>query len=70
MRILENFRAAMERLADMPQLGHLRRDLADEDIRFWPVHSYLIVYRPDTRPLQIIRVLSGFRHVASLLAEE
>jgi len=28
------------------------RTLTDEDVRFFPVYSYLIVYRPRTEPLQ------------------
>jgi antitoxin ParD1/3/4/toxin ParE1/3/4 len=60
-------RDAMRRLARMPGLGHLREDLADEILRFFPVYSYLIVYRPDTRPLQVIRVLHAARDVSALL---
>ncbi|MFP4148959.1 MAG: type II toxin-antitoxin system RelE/ParE family toxin, partial [Nitriliruptoraceae bacterium] len=54
------------RLADHPGLGHLREDLADEALRVWTVHSYLVIYRPDARPLQIVRVLSGYRDIAIL----
>ena len=49
-QVLVDLREAMRRLAQMPNLGHLRDDLADEPLRFWPVRSYLIVYRPDRRP--------------------
>ncbi len=45
----------------MPGMGHSRNDLADETLRAWPVHSYLIVYRPAQRPIEIVRVVSGFR---------
>lgn len=66
-RVLAKLRAAMRRLARTPGLGHLREDLADEDLRFWPVYSYLIIYRPQTRPLQIIRVVHGARDVRRML---
>jgi len=65
-RVLEDIRIAMQRLADHPGLGHLRDDLADEALRVWTVHSYLVVYRPDARPLQVVRVLSGYRDIAVL----
>ena len=52
-RVLAKLRVAMRRLARTPGLGHLRGDLADEALRFWPVYSYLIIYRPETRPLQL-----------------
>ena len=65
-RVLEDLRTAMHRLADHPGLGHLRDDLADEALRVWTVHSYLVIYRPDARPLQVVRVLSGYRDIAVL----
>src|SRR5690242_3587997 len=33
-------------LARSPGIGHWRRDLTPADVRFFPVYSYLIVYRP------------------------
>ena len=65
-RVLEDLRIAMHRLAEHPGLGHLREDLADEALRVWTVHSYLVIYRPDARPLQVVRVLSGYRDIAAL----
>lgn len=67
-RVLSELRAAMRRLAEMPEMGHFREDLADELLRFWPVHSYLIIYRPDRNPLEVVRVLSGYRDIAELLS--
>lgn len=65
--VLADFAAAFERLVQFPNAGHERRDLVEADVRFWPVHSYLVIYRPETRPLQIIRVLSGYRNLAEML---
>ena len=65
-RVLEDLRTAMHRLAEHPGLGHLGEDLADEALRVWTVHSYLVIYRPDARPLQVVRVLSGYRDIATL----
>ena len=56
----------MVRLAEMPGLGHERDDLADDVLRAWVVYSYLIIYRPDTTPLQIVRIISGYRDVAKM----
>jgi toxin ParE1/3/4 len=66
-RVLEDIRTAMHRLADHPGLGHLRDDLADEALRVWTVYTYLVIYRPDARPLQVVRVLSGYRDIAVLV---
>jgi len=48
-------RAAMGLVASFPGVGPSRKDLTDEPLRFWSVYSYLIVYRPETKPLQVIR---------------
>jgi plasmid stabilization system protein ParE len=66
-RVLNGLRDAMHRLAELPGLGHVRDDLVDETLRVWTVHSLLVIYRPETRPLQIVRVLSGYRDIATLL---
>ncbi len=57
----------MRRLADNPGIGHVRPDQTREDVRFWSVFKYLIVYRPDTEPLEIARVLHGKRDVKRLV---
>ena len=46
-------------LATFREAGHYRRDLTDLDVKFFSVYSYLIVYRPETRPLQIVTILHG-----------
>jgi antitoxin ParD1/3/4/toxin ParE1/3/4 len=51
-------------------MGHLREDLTDEPVRFWSVYSYVIVYDPETQPLQILRILHGARDVRRVLDEE
>jgi toxin ParE1/3/4 len=50
-------------LAGSPGAGHWRRNLTDEPLKFFPVYSYLIVYRPDTKPLQVVSILHGRRDV-------
>jgi antitoxin ParD1/3/4 len=56
-------------LADFPKAGHYRRDLTAADVRFFSVYSYLIVYRHETKPLQIVAILHGRRDVAKLLTD-
>ena len=46
---------------------HRRKDLTDEDVKFFPVYSYLIVYRPETKPLQIVSLFHGRRDVEQIL---
>ena len=66
-RVEREIQQAVSMLARNPGLGHCRRDLTSKPVRFWPVHSYLIIYLPDSRPLEIVRILSGYRDIAELL---
>ena len=66
-RVLEALERAMLKLAKNPGIGHWREELADKRHRFLLVYSYLIVYRHETKPLQIIRVLHAARDVQSIL---
>jgi plasmid stabilization system protein ParE len=54
-------------LSQTPGAGHWRRDLTNEDVKFFSVYSYLIVYRPKTKPLQVVSILHGKRDVAAVL---
>ena len=54
-------------LAGTPGVGHRRKDLTDEDVKFFPVYSYSIVDRPGTNPLQIASILHGRRNVEQIL---
>ena len=56
-------------MAGTPGAGHWRRDLTDEPVRFFPVYSYLIVYLPETKPLQVVAILHGHRDVEQLLGD-
>ncbi len=61
-------REAIEKVAETPGIGHKREDLTDEDVRFWTVCKYYVVYRPDTNPLEVIAIISGWRDVQTELA--
>jgi len=61
-------REAIEKVAETPGIGHRREDLTDEDVRFWTVFKYYVVYRPETNPLEIVTIISGWRDVRSELA--
>ena len=56
-------------LAETPGGGHWRKDLTDEPVKFFSVYSYLIVYRPETSPLQVVAILHGRRDVEELLKD-
>lgn len=66
-RVEQEIQGAATMLAGNPELGHLRRDLTSKPVRFWTVHSYLIIYDPVARPLEVVRILSGYRDIAALV---
>ena len=66
-RVLDALEKALHELVKNPGKGHWREDLADRQHRFFLVYSYLIVYRPETKPLQVIRVLHASRDIQTLL---
>lgn len=67
LRLLDSIYAAMDKLAENPMMGHKRKDLTDLPVRFWPVKwHYLIIYK-DCQPIEVARVLSGYRDIANLL---
>lgn len=56
-------------LSGTPGGGHWRRDLTDEPVRFFPVYSWLVVFLPETKPLQIVAIFHGHRDVENRLKE-
>ena len=53
----------------MPGMGHFRSDLAAEPLRFWRVRNYLVVYRSEKTPIEIVRVLHGARDAQVILGD-
>jgi plasmid stabilization system protein ParE len=62
------FERAFYLLAQFPRKGHKRVDIrTSEPVLFWPVGSYVIVYRPEPRPIVIVRVVHGARDLDAIL---
>ncbi len=68
-RVEKDIYDAMNKLSSAPFIGHIREDITEKSLRFWSVHSYMIVYNPETHPLWIVRVLSGYRDITDLLGD-
>lgn len=67
--VAEHLHEAFRKLADRPGLGHRREDLTHSPVLFWAVWSYLVVYKPDSEPLEVVRVLHGARDLDAVLDE-
>ncbi len=58
---------ACRQLGMNPGMGHTREDLTDQALLFWPVGSYLIIYRADRGPIEIVAVAHGSRDIPAFL---
>jgi plasmid stabilization system protein ParE len=61
---------ACELLAREPFIGRQRNDLTELPVRVWvvqPYSNYLIVYRPEKKPLQVVRILHAARDLPHTL---
>jgi plasmid stabilization system protein ParE len=58
---------AFEALGQTPGMGHRRDDLTTYPVLFWPVGAYLIIYRAERRPAEIVAVTQGSRDIPAFL---
>lgn len=58
---------AFETIAGTPGIGHRREDLTAYPVLFWAVGAYLIVYRAERRPVEIVAVAQGSRDIPAFL---
>jgi plasmid stabilization system protein ParE len=55
-KVVDQIVDAIQLLCSFPAMGHVDPSLAGARHRLWPVSRYLLVYRADTDPLQIVRI--------------
>jgi toxin ParE1/3/4 len=66
--VIKRLYSECQKLADMPGMGHYREDLLDRRHRFWNVWSYVIAYRWQAKPIQIIAIVHGARDLDAFYA--
>ena len=66
-RWIEKLFDAFKSLAQHPSLGHKREDLTPQPVLFWPVGSYLIIYRLAPSILQVVAITQGSRDIPAFL---
>ena len=64
-RFIERIRERTAELANSPGVGRPRLELG-ESVRSVVLGTYVIVYRPDDRGVEIIRILHGARQIDQL----
>lgn len=65
--LIANLFDAFESLARNPGIGHTRKDLTRHAVLFWPVGNYLVIYRAERSPIQIVAVIHGARDIPMFL---
>jgi plasmid stabilization system protein ParE len=69
-RVESEIIATCHRLARHPFIGHKRRDITPLPVRFWTIPkypNYIVVYRPEGKPLQVVAILHGNRDLKEIL---
>jgi plasmid stabilization system protein ParE len=66
-RMISEIVSGFHAVATTPGIGHFRSDLSEEPLRFWIVRKYLIVYRTEAKPVEIVRVIHSARDVQAML---
>ena len=56
-----------ENLGRNPGIGHRREDLTPLPVLFWPVGDYVIIYRAERNPVEIVAVTQGSRDIPVFL---
>lgn len=68
-RVESTILSACHGLARHPLLGSRRTEITDLPVRFWTVPrfpNYVVVYRPEAKPLEVIAILHGKRDIPRL----
>ncbi|MBF2017225.1 MAG: type II toxin-antitoxin system RelE/ParE family toxin [Rivularia sp. T60_A2020_040] len=68
-RFLSKLDGKFSKIAQFPNLGR-RRDEILTGLRSLPIDDYLILYIPIENNVEIFRVVSGYRDISVLFAEE
>lgn len=62
------FYDAFELIARNPHVGHEREDLAAHPVLFWPVGSFLVIYRHGKETVEVVAAVRGARDIPAFLA--
>src|SRR3954468_7514887 len=53
------------KIAETPGIGHFKEEVASKELKFWSVYRYLIAYRWDQNPIEIVAVVHGNRDLTT-----
>ena len=58
---------ACETVSRNPHIGHARAEITNKSVLFWPVDTYLIVYRVRADYIDVLAVTQGSRDIPAYL---
>ena len=64
--VATRLKAMFNRLVEIPNLGHVREELADDHAWVIAVTGVLVIYDPFLKPLTILRVVHSGRHLEAI----
>lgn len=67
LRVHRKLVDGFKKIGEYPGIGHIRPELSDESVRVYAVFSFLVIYRPETKPVQILRVIHGARDLIAAM---
>ena len=67
IKLIETFYKTFRNLTEMPNIGHKSAGMINKGVLFWNVKNYLIVYQISGSDINIVRILSSYRDIKSLL---
>ena len=68
-KVLDELEDESVLLSDQPRLGPSRPDIAPE-LRYFPVGSYLILYRIIEGGIELVRVVHGARRLTNIILDK
>ena len=66
-RLIAKLMDAFDALVRHPGMGHQRHDITNCPVLFWALGNYLVVYRAEHSPIEIVAVVHGARDVPTFL---
>jgi len=68
-QVLDAIVSGFHLIAENPNIGRRRPGSSSLELRTWVVYSYVIVYRPETKPVHVLRIFHGAQDIERLLAD-
>lgn len=64
--VLKRLSEKFKELLELPQLGHIREELQDDQALVTPISGLLVIYDPFLKPLTILRVIHASRDLSRI----